>query len=389
MAGSPGPEPTDDGLSEGRFVAGLAAAAPSRAGEAGVAVDAAIVCRGLVKHFGTIKAVDGLDMEVPVGSIYGFLGPNGAGKTTTIRMLVGLARPTAGAATVAGVSIGRGTLDLGHRIGYLDQDPRYYGWMRGRELLELTGRLYGLGSLALRQRVSEVLELVGLEEAADRKVGGYSGGMHQRLGIGQAILGNPSVIFLDEPASSLDPEGRRDVLEIIARLRGLATVVLSTHILNDVERVCDTVAIIDQGRLVAQAGLHELLNEYARPVYRIEVDAGLGDGAMRIAAALRDAPWTRQVAHDALSVTVNVSDPEVAGREILGRVAATGVPVAVLERMRPSLEDVFLELVGEDAAERARQALGEESARPKAAPDGPPATTPPASAARPGEGSRP
>ncbi len=349
--------------------------------------DFAIVCRGLVKHFGSVRAVDGLDMEVPTGSVYGFLGPNGAGKTTTIRMLVGLARPTAGSATVAGVEIGNGSLDLGHRIGYLDQDPRYYGWMRGQDLLEFTGRLYGLSGSGLRQRVGEVLELVGLEKAARRKVGGYSGGMHQRLGIGQAILGRPSVIFLDEPASSLDPEGRRDVLEIIARLRGTATVVLSTHILNDVERVCDRVAIIDQGRLVAQAGLRDLLDEYARPVYRIEVDAGLDDGPRRIAASLEGVPWVRYVEHDALSVTVNVSNPEIAGREILGRVAATGVPVAVLERMRPSLEDVFMELVGEDAALRAREARGEEPAQPAAPGGSGPGSSPPPSGGGQPEGS--
>jgi ABC-2 type transport system ATP-binding protein len=202
---------------------------------AGLAIEA----RGLTKRYGDVLALDALDLAVPTGSVFGFLGPNGAGKTTTLRLLTGLGRPTAGTAVVAGIEVGRGGTDLARRIGYLDQDPRFYGWMSGRELLTFVGRAYGLAGATLRSRVDEVLETVGLADAAQRRVGGYSGGMRQRLGVGQALLPRPAVLFLDEPVSALDPEGRRDTLELIGRLRGASTVLMSTHILTDVERICD------------------------------------------------------------------------------------------------------------------------------------------------------
>ncbi len=178
--------------------------------------EAAVVTTGLTKSYGRgITALDHLNLTVPSGSIFGFLGPNGAGKTTTLRLLTGLATATDGSGSVAGVRIGGTSGELARNIGYLDQDPRFYGWMRGRELLNMVGQLHGLHGAELRQRVGEVLEIVGLTDAAHRRIGGYSGGMRQRLGIGQAIINQPRVLFLDEPVSSLDPEGRRDVLEII------------------------------------------------------------------------------------------------------------------------------------------------------------------------------
>ncbi len=219
------------------------------------AVDAAVTTDGLTKRYGDVLALDRLDLDVPTGTVFGLLGPNGAGKTTTIRLLTGLARPTAGRARVAGVEIGGDDLAARQRIGYLDQDPRFYGWMRGRELLELVGRLHGLAGAELRQRVDETLELVGLAEAGRRRIGGYSGGMRQRLGLGQAIVHRPPLLILDEPVSSLDPEGRRDLLALIAGLRGASTVVFSTHVLSDVERICDRIAILDHGRLATEGPL--------------------------------------------------------------------------------------------------------------------------------------
>ena len=239
----------------------------------------AIVIRGLTKRYGHLVALDGLDLDVPVGSIHGFLGPNGAGKTTTLRMLTGLARPSAGTALVAGVEVRPGDARLARSIGYLDQDPRFYGWMRGRELLELVGRLYGMRGSPLRSRIDEVLEVVDLTEASGRGIGGYSGGMRQRIGLAAALLARPPVLFLDEPVSALDPEGRHDILRVIGGLRGTTTVFMSTHILNDVERVCDQVAILDHGRLVTAGPLDGLLERYARPVYLVQ--AGAGPGASR------------------------------------------------------------------------------------------------------------
>jgi ABC-2 type transport system ATP-binding protein len=307
----------------------------------------AIETRRLTKRYGRVVALEGLDLTVPSGSIFGFLGPNGAGKTTTLRLLAGLARATAGSGSVAGVPIGGTDGRLARSIGYLDQDPRFYGWMTGRELLELVGRLHGLDGTELRRRVDEVLQIVGLTEAASRNIGGYSGGMRQRLGIGQAIINQPRVLFLDEPVSSLDPEGRRDILDIINQLRGSATVFMSTHILSDVERVCDRVAILNVGHLVVEGPIDELLDRYARPIYELQPEPQQPGAIERLANAIRAEPWASEIRTTPDTVRVFVSDPKQAGPSLLPLVAQTGVTLVRFERARPSLEDVFLRLVAE------------------------------------------
>jgi ABC-2 type transport system ATP-binding protein len=312
----------------------------------------AIRARGLTKRFGPIVALDGLDLDVPAGSIFGLLGPNGAGKTTTIRILTGLARQTAGSATVTGVEVGLDRTALRRRLGYLDQDPRFYGWMRGRELLELVGRLVGLDGAELRDRVGTMLERTGLKEAANRRIGGYSGGMRQRLGIAQALLHRPQIVFLDEPVSSLDPEGRRDVLELIVGLRGETTVVLSTHVLSDVERVCDRVAILDRGRLVTEAPLDRLLADHVRPLYHLTPEPGQESAVAELTARLRATPWVTDVGASADGgLRITVSDPAAASSSLLSLVVEADVRLADFERVRPTLEDVFLELVGTPSAD--------------------------------------
>ena len=351
----------------------------------------AISTQGLSRRYGPVLALDGLDLEVPARSVFGLLGPNGAGKTTAIRILTGLARPTSGTATVAGAAIDAPNGQLQRRIGYLDQDPRFYGWMRGRELLEFAGRLHGLHGPELRSRVAEVLETVGLTDAAKRKIGGYSGGMRQRLGIGQAMIGRPEVLFLDEPVSSVDPEGRRDILDIVGRLRDSATVFISTHILADVERVCDRVAILDFGHLVIESPIDDLLETYARPIYTIEPEPGQPGAIERLAAAVRDQAWTREVRVEPGRVRVFVNAPAVAGPALLPLLAATGVTLVAFERARPSLEEVFLHLVAADGRDRAPGA-GARSAEPSSAvppvPPGPsgrgPGAAPDHDAGRPG-----
>jgi ABC-2 type transport system ATP-binding protein len=302
--------------------------------------------RGLTKRYRLDVALDHLDLDVPAGCVFGFLGPNGAGKTTTLRLLTGLARPTEGSATVAGIDATTGGRALAGRIGALDQDPRYYGWMTGRELLAFVGRLHGLDGLALRSRVDEVLETIGLVDAANRRIGGYSGGMRQRIGIGQAMLPRPSVLFLDEPVSSLDPAGRRDVLEMISRLRGTCTVFMSTHILNDVERVCDRVGILDHGRLIAEAPMDELLASHARPILELDPEPGQDAAVDVLVAMVRAQAWTRDVRVEHGLVRVFVTDADRAAIEMLPLVVATGVRLGRFERVRPTLEDVFLALVG-------------------------------------------
>jgi ABC-2 type transport system ATP-binding protein len=308
-------------------------------------MDTAIRCEGLVKRYGHVTALDRLDLEVPAGSLFGFLGPNGAGKTTTIRLLTGLAWPTSGRATVAGLDPARGGPRLARLIGHQDQQPRLYGWMTGRELLQFAGRLFGLGGDRLRARVDEVLELAGLTEASRRRVGGYSGGMSQRLSLAQALLHQPELLFLDEPVSALDPAGRHEVLELLMGLRGRVTVFMSSHILDDIERVCDRVAIIDHGRLVVESTVADLQARFAQPVFMIELEPGRGADEAALVTALEELPLVGGVGRDGAGMRVATDAPAEAAPEILRVLATSGAPVVRFERLRPSLEDIFLRLV--------------------------------------------
>ena len=309
----------------------------------------AVACRGLTKRFGGtagVTAVDGLDLDVPAGSVFGLLGPNGAGKTTTLRLITGLARPTGGTVTIDGRPVtAEGSGDRAG-IGVLDQDPRYYGWMSGLELVDLAGRLQGLSATEARARATETLGLVGLTDAARRRIGGYSGGMRQRLGIAQALVGRPRLLILDEPVSSLDPEGRRDLLALIADLRGNATVIFSSHVLADIERICDRVGIMAGGRLVTEGPLGDLLGRYALPLYRIEPEPGQDRALAELATTLGAVPWVDGVTTGDGRLIVSVSDEAAASAELLPAIVAAGLRLAAFERVRPSLEDVFLRLVG-------------------------------------------
>lgn len=306
---------------------------------------AAISCRALVKRYGSVTALDGLDLEVPFGTLFGFLGPNGAGKTTTIRLLTGLAWPTSGRVTVVGIDPAGDGGRLRERISHQDQHSRLYGWMTGRELLQTVGRLFGLSGPPLRSRVDEVLEMTGLLDVAGRRLGGYSGGMRQRLNLAQALINRPEVLFLDEPASSLDPAGRHEVLELLTQLRGRATVFMSSHILEDVEKVCDRVGIIDRGRLLVDSTLGELQARFAEPVFTIELEPGQGDEQPKLVASLQELALVTAVARAGPVLRVTVNDASHAGPELMRVLARSGVNVARFERIRPTLEDMFLRLV--------------------------------------------
>ena len=305
----------------------------------------AIVLERLTRRYpGGVLALDGLDLSVPAGSVFGLLGPNGAGKTTSLRLLAGLTRATSGRASVAGIDVGVDPLAVRRRLGYLEQDPRAYRWMTGREQLRLIGRLHGLAGPALERAIDDALGRVDLRDAADRRTGGYSGGMRQRLGIAGALVHRPPVIVLDEPVSALDPEGRRDVLGLLASLRGQTTVLFSSHVLGDVERICDRVAILDHGRLVVEGELGELLERYARPVWRLEAEPGEDLALGRLAEDLRRLDWVTAAVAEHGILTVAVSDTGRASRELLPVVTASGVAVVSVARARPTLEDVFLRL---------------------------------------------
>jgi ABC-2 type transport system ATP-binding protein len=304
---------------------------------------AAIELRGLTKRFGDAIALDGVDLVVRPGMVFGFLGRNGAGKTTALRILSGLARPTAGTAHVLGHDVERATDAVRARIGFLPDVPGFYPWMTAREYLEFAGRLFGLDKATLDARATALLEMAGLASVTTR-VGGFSRGMKQRLGIAQALINAPSLLMLDEPTSALDPIGRREVLEMVASLRGRTTVFFSTHILADVERVCDAVAILERGRVVASAGVAELTARATANHLIVEVEDSVAAAA--VAGALAGRAWLKSIETDGRALHLAVSDLPSAQREIPAAIAAAGMALRRFEIGETSLEDVFVELVG-------------------------------------------
>lgn len=307
---------------------------------------------GLRKVFGSFTALDGLNLGVEEGAIFGFLGPNGAGKTTTIRILTGLAHATGGRAWVNGSEVGSNQSEIARRIGFLPEEPAFYTWMTPPEFLDYVGSVFGLPAQERSKRTKELLALAGLQEAAKRRIGGFSRGMRQRLALAQALMNNPSVLFLDEPASALDPEGRKEVLDFIEQLRGRCTVFMSTHILADVERVCDTIGIINRGKLVIEASREALLAQYAIPAFEIEADPQSELALQRWNELAKGEKWVKSISITGLVGRVVVSDINVAKRELLGLIQQAGLVLIRYEMVKPSLEEVFLQIVGQEEVEK-------------------------------------
>ena len=307
----------------------------------------AIRCQGLTKRYGSIVALDNLDLTIEEKVIFGFLGPNGAGKTTALKIFTGLSRPTSGKAWVAGEEIVSHSRSLQSKIGYLPEEPAFYNWMTGREYLTFVGQLFSLSSGDIVKRCNELLELVDLSRDASRRVSGYSRGMRQRLGIAQALMNKPGVLFLDEPCSALDPIGRAEVLETLIRLREQATTIfMSSHILADVERVCDVVGIIDRGRLVVESGVEELRQRFAHPVFEIEFE----EPAAPFIRLLEPLPWVEKVKAgeegNAFKLRVSARDVATAKAELPKMIAESGLTLRHYQMVLPTLEEVFIELVG-------------------------------------------
>ena len=302
-----------------------------------------IQIENLTKQYRAVRALDNLNMTVEPGSIFGFLGPNGSGKTTTLRILTGLAKPTAGSAQVAGVNVSKDAHNLPSHIGYLPEEPAFYSWMTPQEFLDYIGRLHGLSSSQRIARIKELLILVDLAEVGKRRIGGFSRGMRQRLGLAAALVHRPEVLLLDEPVSALDPAGRKDVLELIGQLSGKCTILMSTHILADVERVCNVVGIISRGRIIVQSPREELLNRYVQPVF--ELDSADVPAIQRWAELLKKQSWVTSVHVESQTARIVVNDVAQARAELLASALAQHIVLRRYEEMRPSLEDVFLKLV--------------------------------------------
>jgi ABC-2 type transport system ATP-binding protein len=306
----------------------------------------AISMTGLTKHYKEVRALTDLTLDVPDGTVFGFLGPNGAGKTTALKILAGLASATAGSATINGVPVSAAG-EHRRQLGYLAQDPRFYGWMTGRETLRYVASFRAHDS-EREKRIDTLLGRVGIADAADRRTATYSGGMRQRLGIAQALVGRPAVILLDEPVSALDPIGRKDVLELMQELRGETTVFYSTHILDDVQRVSDHVAILDHGRLVKAAPTKALLGSFTKNMLRVV----LGGVSADTGSALKALPGVTDVTiatRDGASTTYDVTTAEGGLADVqkaVTRFAVDGGMTLISNAAETlDLETVFLKLI--------------------------------------------
>jgi ABC-2 type transport system ATP-binding protein len=292
----------------------------------------------LRKVFGNKVAVRGLSLPVRRGEIFGFLGPNGAGKSTSIKMLLGLVKPSGGEAFVLGAPAG--DVEARRRIGFLPEDFRFYPWLTATELLELHGRLSGMAAGTLRERVPALLDLVGLTPHGDKRLQNFSKGMLQRIGLAQALIHDPELIFLDEPTSGLDPMGRRLVRDIIRaqRDRG-ATVFLNSHLLSEIEITCDQVVFIRDGEVVTSRDLREVHEEEIRVVVRARKLTPEGVAGL--------ATWTTSthLEDEQLTFTTRSQD---ALPEILRHLVAAGAEIHQFTPQRLSLEELFVQIMGED-----------------------------------------
>jgi ABC-2 type transport system ATP-binding protein len=314
-----------------------------------------IETQDLTKTYKGVQALKQLNLKVPEHSIFGFLGPNGAGKTTTIKLLLGLLRPTSGGGSVFGHDIVRESMEIRKRIGYLAQNPSYYEFMTARETLRFRAKFFYSGPESeIERRVTETLELVGLQDKADRPIKGFSGGELQRLGIGQAQVNYPDLLILDEPAANLDPKGRRDVLDVMERLRKYTTIFYCTHILDDVQQVSDTVAILSHGELIAQAPMTELLAGSEGTIFSLIMEGDPSEAYGRVVSQ----QWVSSI--EAGSVNgrctwqVAVTDEQAAKAQLL-RLVLSDPQMNVVEfgRKEYELEEVFLSIVeGAQNAER-------------------------------------
>jgi ABC-2 type transport system ATP-binding protein len=314
-----------------------------------------IETHNLSKIYKEAHALKDLNLTVKQNSIFGFLGPNGAGKSTTIKLLLGLIEPSGGRATIFGQDVQRNNVEIRRRIGYLAQDPRYYEHLTARQILDYTARFFYRGPKDLLEaRVQETLELVGLEDKADRPIKGFSGGERQRLGIGQAQVNYPDLLILDEPAASLDPQGRHDVLEVMERLRKYSTIFYSTHILEDVQRVSDTVAILNKGRLIAEAPINELLaGDGNAVIYKItlksENEIALANARERITNQSWVQNFSMAPENGQIAWQISVTDEGVAEDLLLRTILEDrSIKVKQFGRKTYNLEEVFLELVGKE-----------------------------------------
>lgn len=298
-----------------------------------------IQIQGLKKSFQGNEVIKGLDFNLEKGKCIALLGPNGAGKTTTLRMLSGLMKPTKGSITF---SDAKKDGDIRHLIGYLPQFPVFYDWMSGLEFLQYVGKLAGLTNKEAKERSIDLLELVGISDAKNRRVGKYSGGMKQRLGIAQAIIHRPQLVMLDEPVSALDPFGRREVLELLEGLKKETTILFSTHILNDAEEVCDEILFLHNGEIVESGTMEDLRERHQQA----KIDLIFHKKTAEMESAFKNHTLTQSILVDGNRISVFVTNVELARKEFLKLIFEKDWLLDKFEISSMTLEDVFMKVVG-------------------------------------------
>lgn len=306
-----------------------------------------LTVENLRKSYGPLEVLKGISFSIKKGSIYGFLGPNGAGKTTTMKILAGLLNFDGGTISLEGKNFLAYKNDILKRIGYLPQNPVFYNFMTGLEYLNFIGEICNMNEKYIKKRSIEVLEIVRLTNDAKRKIGSYSGGMKQRLGIAVSIFKNPDFLLLDEPTSSLDPEGRMEILEFIKSLKQYQkTVFFSTHILNDVERVCDEVSILNNGQIIISDTIDNLRNKYINPIFDVEYET-ISDNVLE---KIRKIEYVSDVILDIKSkiISIFVKDINVAKNNLFKELSQLEIVILSYHMRKSSLEDIFIRLVKKD-----------------------------------------
>ena len=305
-----------------------------------------IKCEKLTKYYGKEKkaAIDSIDLEVEENLVFGFLGPNGAGKTTTIKILCGLMSQSSSKAWIVGEAVAMNAINFRKNIGYLGQDQKIYGWMKGREALLFVGEIFRLSKKEREKRADEMLEMAGLTKAANKKIAHYSGGMKQRLGIAQAMIHQPKILFLDESTSALDPLGRKEVLDFITTIKSQSTVFMSTHILSDVERVCEKLAIIHERKIILQKSMAALKEKYSGKI--LQIDFSHAKEASSFAVLLEKSAIAEKYKTEDKSIAIFPYDSKEAKRSIIKILHDNAIDIEGLHTKQASLEDVFVSLIG-------------------------------------------